>query len=233
MKTSIKLLIGLALFLVVTMFGAAVSIRHQFDSIDKSDKYARWQKKPLPAFQNVHISGPSAAIVQIEPGKTPRLLADSLGEWKRPTYTYKVERDTLFLKVNPVDGWSFRVEDEDDEWHSPQLVVQLPTLQAVSTVNALCQIHEFEGDALTVNQSGKGGITLIEHVRYNQLTASLTGRNQLVLYGINNNIQKGTITARDSSRLFQYTDFKQGLILTADPTAKLRLTGKALQQVKE
>ncbi|RYF65283.1 MAG: hypothetical protein EOO39_25130 [Cytophagaceae bacterium] len=233
MKTSIKLLIGLALSLVIAMFGAAVSIRHQFDSIDKSDPYSRWQKKELPLFHSVQITGPSAATVQVEPGKTTRLLFDSLANWKKPTYTYKVERDTLFLQLNPAEGWLFRADDEDDEWHNPQLVVQMPSLQAVSTVNANCQIHEFKGDVLTINQEGKGGSTLVEQVKLNQLTASLSGRNQLVLYGINNNIQKGTITARDSSRLFQYTDFKQGLMLTASPTAKLRLTGKALQQAQE
>ena len=78
MKTSLKLLIGLALTLLIAMFGAAISLRNQYDKLDKSDKYASWQKKSLPAFRAVHITGPSAALVQIEPGSTPRLLSDSL-----------------------------------------------------------------------------------------------------------------------------------------------------------
>lgn len=232
MKTSIKLLIGLALTLIVVMFGAAVTLRSQYDKLDKTDKYARWQKKPLPAFQAVAITGPSAAIVQIEPGATTRLLADTLGRWKKPTYTYRVERDTLFLQLNPVDGWNLDVHDEDDEWHSPQIVVQLPALTAVSTTNVLCQIHDFNGAILRVNLAGKGGRTAFEHLKYNQLTATMLGHNQLTLYGINNTIAQATISARDSSRLFQYTDFTQGLTITADPAATLRLTGKALQQVK-
>ncbi|WP_375445074.1 hypothetical protein [uncultured Fibrella sp.] len=233
MKTSIKLLLGLALALIIAMFGAAISIRHQFDSIDKSDKYSRWQKKPLSTFHAVQITGPSAAVVQIEPGNSTRLLADTINPWKKSTYSYRVERDTLFLHVNPAEGWSFRVDDEDDEWHNPQFVVQLPLLQAVSTINANCQIHEFKGDGLTLTQRGKGGTTLVEHVRFNQLTALLSGRNQLVLRDSTNSLVKGAITARDSSRLFQYTNFQQGLSIVTDPTVKLRLTGKALQQIQQ
>ncbi|MBO0948036.1 hypothetical protein [Fibrella forsythiae] len=233
MKTSIKLLIGLALSLVIAMFGAAVSIHHQFDSIDQSDTYSRWQKKQLPLFHAVQITGPSAAIVQIEPGNTTRLLIDSLGQYKKPTYTYQVERDTLFLQINPAEGWFFRVDDEDDEWRNPQLVVQVPTLRAVSTVNANCQIHNFKGDVLTLTQGGKGGSTSLDHLTYDQLNASLSEHNQLTFPKFNNGISKAAITLGDSSRLFQYSDFKQGLTLTASPTAKLRLTGKALQQVQQ
>lgn len=233
MKTSIKLLIGLALTLVIAMFGAAISLRSQYDKLDKNDKYAGWQKELLPLFRAVHITGPSAAIVQIEPGAITRLLVDSLRASNRTTYTYRVERDTLFLQLNLMNDWIFRVEDEDDEWHNPQIVVQVPALTAVSTQNALCQIHDLNGDVLTLKQAGKGGRIILEHLKFNQLTASLSGKNQLVLYGINNRIANANITARDSSRLFQYTNFQQGLTLTADPTAKLRLTGKALQQIQQ
>ena len=233
MKTSLKLLIGLALTLLVTMFGAAISLRNQYDKLDKSDKYASWQKKPLPAFRAVKITGPSAALVQIEPGARPRLLADSLSILKTTTYTYRVERDTLFLQLAPLEGRNFRVEDEDDERHNPQIVVQVPTLTAVSTVNALCQIHDFKGDILTLKQGGNGGKILIEHLRMNQLTALLSAKNQLVLYGINNRIDRANITARDTARVFQYTNFREGLTLTTDSTVELRLTGKALQQVQQ
>ena len=232
MKTSLKLLIGLVLCLIIAMFGAAISLRNQYDKLDKSDRYASWQKKSLPAFRAVKITGPSAAIVLIEPGASPRLLCDSLAQPKNTTYTSRVESDTLFLQVAPIAGWNFRIEDEDDEWHSPQIVVQVPTLTAVSTVNALCQIHNFKGENLTLKQNGKGGKILLEHLKMNQLTASLSGQNQLVLYGINNRIDRANITARNSARVFQYTDFQEGLTLTADSTVKLRLTGKALQQIQ-
>lgn len=233
MKTSTKLLISLAIGLVIAMFGAAVSIRHQYDSIDKKDKYSRWQKKPLPVFHTVEITGPSVAVVQIEPGMTTRLLTDSLGLWKKTTYTYRVGHDTLFLAINPVEGWAFNVDDEEDTWLNPQVVVQLPVLKGVSTVNAFCQIHNFKGDVLTLKQVGKGGSTVVQHLTYNQLNASLSGHNQLTLRSTNNTIARATITARDSSRLFQYSNFKQGLTLIADPTARIRLTGKAVQQLQQ
>ncbi len=233
MKTSIKLLIGLALGLVASMFGAAISIRQQFDKMDKSDVYSRWQQKQLPPFQAVHITGPSAAIVQIEPGTATRLLADSLNDRKKTTYTYKVERDTLFLHLNPMEDWDFNVRDESHDWYLPQIVVQSPTLTSVSTTDANCQIHYIKGDVLTLSQRGRGGSVAIENMQLRQLAASLSARSQLTLYGINNKIKQGVITVRDSARLFQYTDFTQGLTIKADPTAQLQLTGKALQQIQQ
>ncbi|MEZ0540089.1 hypothetical protein [Fibrella arboris] len=232
MKTSIKLLLGLGLALLIAMFGAAVSIQHQYDSIDKSDKYSRWQKKPLLPFHAVSISGPSAAVVLIEPGNTTRLLVDSLGLWRKPMYTYKVDRDTLFLHLSPMEGWTFNDYVTNGDWNDPQLVVQLPKLVAVSTTNSLCQIAGFKGDVLALQQTIKGNM-LVKQLTYNQLHAALSGRNRLLVYGVKNKIGKAIISVRDSSQFSHDADFLQGLTLTADPTAKLRLTGKALQQVKE
>jgi len=232
MTTSVKLLLGLALCLLVAMFGAATSIRQQFDSIDKSDKYARWQKKPLPPFHSVQIAGPSAAVVQIEPGKTTRLLADSVQTWKRATYAIRVERDTLFLDVNPVAGWPFDEYVNSEEWNDPQFVVQLPQLVSVSTRNAICQVQDFTGTVLTLQQRIRGNI-LVKHLTYNQLHASISGRNHLEIYGKRNRIGKGVITARDSSYFKQETNFLDGLTLSVDPSVKLELTGKALQQVQQ
>ena len=234
MKTSVKLLLALALTLIVGMFGAAMSIRHQYDSLDKLDPYARWQKRPLPAFSVVHLSGPSSAMVQVEPGKTSRLLVDSaLNHSGSDGFTYHVERDTLFMQMAPVKDWYFRPEDEDDYWHGVQYVVQTPSLKAISTVNAYCQLCDVITPTLTLQQRGSGGRLTLNHVQTKQLTASLSGKNQLTFQEFNNQIDRASITVRDSARLHQYSDFTKGFTLQADSTAQLRLTGKALRQVRE
>lgn len=233
MKTSIKLLIILALGLLVALFGAAISIRQQFDSIDKNDPYARWQKKSLPTFSAIQITGPSALMVQIEPGNTTRLLADTLNKWRQVAYTYHVDRDTLFLTIAPAAGWLLRPEDTDDEWRNPQLIVQAPALTAVSATNAVCQISDLQGNLLTLTQGGKAGRMTLEHLNYNQLNASLSSQCQLTIRSFNNRISRANITVRDSARLFQYSDFTNGFTLQADSTAMLRLTGKALRQMRE
>lgn len=230
MKTSFKLLIGSFLIIVATMFGAAISLRRQYDSIDKTDTYARWKKVTLPAFRVVQLSGPSPAMVQIQPGKTTRLLVDTLRRDEQQPYQYRVERDTLFMTVGLLEGWQFRPEDEDDEIQNARLVVEVPALTAVSTSNANCQIVNYKGEALALQQTGKGGRTLLDNVTFGQLTASLSGRNQLTIAAINNKISQAAITLRDSARLHQYKDFQKGLILTASPAASLHLTGQALAQ---
>ncbi|MBO0936848.1 hypothetical protein J2I47_09860 [Fibrella sp. HMF5335] len=233
MKLSLKLLIALTLTLIVGMFGAAISMRRQYDLLDKSDPYARWQKKSLPAFSVVEITGPSSAMVQIEPGKTSRLLIDSsLNHSGKDGYTYRVQHDTLFMHMTPVTDWNFRPEDDDDNWHGVQYVVQVPSLKALLTVNAYCQLCDVITPTLTLQQRGIGGRLTLNHVQTKYLTASLSGRNQLTFQEFNNQIAQANITVRDSARLHQYSNFSNGLTLQADSTAQLRLTGKALRQAK-
>jgi hypothetical protein len=233
MKNSLKLLTGTLLVIVVAMFGAAVSLRKQYDSFDKTDRYARWKKQALGTFRAVQIEGASWAMVQLEPGKAARLLTDTLDQADGLSYTHKVARDTLFLRIDPVDGWQFRPDDEDDAIRGPQLVVQSPTLTAVSTRNANCQILDHTGTSLAIEQRGLGGRTLLEHVKYEQLTASLSGRNQLTLAHFNNKISNASITLTDSARLHQYCDVSGTFSLRAAPGTSVRLTGRAVQQVNK
>ncbi|MBO0934810.1 hypothetical protein [Fibrella aquatilis] len=234
MNTSTKLLISLLLSLVAAMFVAAISLRHQYDSFDKKDPYARWQKKPLPNFSVVAITGPSSAMVQVEPGKTCRLLVDTSGNHSgKDGYTYRVERDTLFMQMAPVNGWDFRPDDEDDNWHGVHYVVQISSLRALSTTNVYCQLCDVVTPTLTLQQQGLGGRLLLNHVQTKNLIASLSGHNQLTFQEFNNQIAQANVTVRDSARLHQYSDFVNGFTLQADSTAQLRLTGKALGQVKQ
>jgi hypothetical protein len=233
MKTSLKLLIGTLLLLIVAMFGAAISVRKQYDSLDKTDRYARWKKEALPPFRVVQLVGPSAAVVQIEAAGANRLLHDPLNSSDtKPIYTAKVERDTLFLKINPVEGWQFRPDDEDDDIHGTQIVVQCNALRAIETIDAHCQLDNYTiGDSLTIRQRGKGGRMVLDYVKFKQLTASLSGKSQLTTSRLNTKIGQATISLADSARLHQYSDFPSGLSLSASPTASLRLTGRAVQQL--
>ena len=233
MKTSFKLLISLALGLIVAMFGAAISIRQQYDSIDKSDPYARWQKQVIPSFRVVQVIGPSAAIVQIEPGNTTRILADSVNEWRALQYTQRVAHDTLFLAIKPKIGGQLPLEDDDDQWSNAQLIVQTSMLLAVITHDANCRVSDFLGNVLTLTQNGKAGRITLEHLDYKQLNASLSGKNQLTIRPEQNRLGHANITVRDSARLYQYSDFTSGFTLQADSTTMLRLTGKALRQMRE
>lgn len=238
MKTSVKLLLGLLLGLIVAMFGAAISISHQLDKLDKKDAYAQWKKTPLSAFRAIHITGPSPAVVQIEPGPAPRLVINPQNDPEETTYTYRVERDTLFLHLNPVvssdylDAY-YTWNDLQREWEDPQIVVQLPGLTAVSTNQARCQIRQLSGDSLAVNQQGQEGYILLDKLVVGQLNASLSGHSRLVVFGSGSQIGRGIFAVRDKAQLFQYAAYPQGLTITADSTAQLHLMGKSFQQMRQ
>ena len=232
MKTSSKLLIALAICLVAAMFIAAISIRHQYDSIDKNDLYTRWKKQPLSPFRVLQVSGPSAARLQVEPGKTARMLADTLNDQSHVVYTTRVLHDTLFLHIEAINDWPLDPNDLDDGAYYPQLIVQTPTLMAVQVQNANCQIVDVQSESLVIRQLGEAGKVRLANLHVGQLTASLQAHNQLTIAAPANDIANATITVSDSARLFQYVDFRRGMTLTASPAATLRLTGKALRQVR-
>jgi hypothetical protein len=235
MKLSLKLLIALALTLIVGMFGAAISVRHQYDSFDKSDPYARWQRRAVPSFRAVLLTGPSSTVVQIEPGNTTRILADTANGWREMNYTQRVEHDTLFLTIKPKKGWELRPDDDDDndQWVNAQVVVQTPKFLVLVNRDANCRVSDFQGNVLTLTQDGKAGRITLEHLDYRQLNASLSGNNLLTIRPEQNRFDRGNITVRDSARLYQYRDFTSGFRLQADSTATLRLTGKAVRQMRE
>jgi hypothetical protein len=232
MKTSVKLLLGTLLLVVAAMFGAAISLRKQYDAIDKTDPYARWKKIPLGTFRAVSINAQSPMLVQVERGDVPQLLEDSQNRWQEAAYTYKVERDTLFLTLNAAKDWYLNPEDTNDDIETARLVVQMPMLQAVSTLNANCQILDHTGTSLSIEQRGRGGRTLLEHVRYEQLTARLTGLNQLTVRAMNNKITNAAITLADSARLHQYSNIAGTFSVDAAPGTSVRLTGQTLTKVK-
>lgn len=173
MKTSTKLLISLFLSFVTAMFVAAISLRHQYDSFDKNDPYARWHGQAMPSFRAVQINGPSSALVQIEPGKTTRILTDTLNEWRKTAYTARVKHDTLFVQLKPTKG-KLQRDAMTDDWRNPELIIQMPALMAVTTTNANCRIAAFTGDALTLQQLGKeGNLSLIQ--------ATVQATNRLII----------------------------------------------------
>ncbi len=155
MKTSIKLLISLALGLVIAMFGAAISIRHQFDkSIRKICMPVGRKSRFLLSI--LTSQGPQRLLCRLSRAAT-RFLTDSLSVEKNDLYVpgrarYVVSGD------QPRRGMGFNVDDEEDTWLNPQVVVQLPVLKGVSTVNALCQIHNFKGDVLTLKPGRAKGV---------------------------------------------------------------------------
>ncbi len=230
MKTSHKLLLGLALFLVVLMGVSATVLRKQFDGIDTTNPRARWQTRPLPVFSAVVITGPTSAIVQIEQGETTRLLADTLNRMENTPYTYRVANDTLFLQVGLVPGWKFRPDATDDQAHTPQLVVQTPRLNTVLTTNADCQIVGWKSPSLTLSQRGQGGRIMLTGNTLDILSTAQTGKTLLVIETMTNRITNGNFTLLDSASLFQDAEFSGKIAIRAAPASTLRLRGKSLIQ---
>ncbi|MEZ0610321.1 hypothetical protein ACAW74_17530 [Fibrella sp. WM1] len=233
MKTSSKLLLGLLLGLIIASFGAAISLRQQYDALDKSDKYGRWKKVALPPFRAIKISGPSGRSVDIERAATTRLLVDTLNVDTElgAGYVAKVVNDTLLLTLTSDTHQRPSTDYEAD--YRPTIRVQCPALTSVTTIDASAQVGDFSGATLTLAQLGKTGDISLKKVQFQQLTASLAGKNHLTITKDGNRIGQAAIMLRDSSHLYQHSDFSQGFTLDAAPGTLVQLTGKAMGQVRK
>ncbi|CCH01596.1 hypothetical protein FAES_3589 [Fibrella aestuarina BUZ 2] len=233
MKTSSKLLLGLLLGLVVATFGATISLRRQYDALDKSDKYGRWKKVPLAAFRAIKISGPFERSVEIERAATTRLLVDTLsvGTDTKAGYVANVVNDTLLLTLKPEP--QRRPSTDYEGAYRPAIRVQCPALTSLTTIDASAQLSDFAGATLTLTQLGKTGDLSLKKVQFQQLTALLAGKNHLTIAKDGNRIEQAAITLRDSSSLHQYNEFSKGFTLDAAPGTSLQLTGKAMAQVRK
>lgn len=233
MTLSSKLLLGLLLGLIVAMFGATISLRRQYDALDKSDKYGRWKKIELPSFRAIKISGASTGPnVEIERAATSRLLVDTLNAGtKKAGYVARVVNDTLLLMLAP--DRSDRPTTNYEAKFKPRIRVQCPVLTSLNTTEASAVVDGFTGESLTLGQRGNRSEVNLKRVRFQQLTASLAGRSQLTITKEGNQIETAAITLRDSSRLHQHTDFGKSFTLDAAPGTLLLLTGKAMAQAQQ
>ncbi|MBC8152316.1 MAG: hypothetical protein H7Z72_05340 [Bacteroidetes bacterium] len=231
MKTSIKLLIGIAIAVLLTMVGTGWSFRHQYDQLDHSDPFAQYSRQTLPVFRVLRVVGSPGEVFLVQPGSAPTLRINSRFQQK---IAYRIVGDTLVVQYTPTDG-----ELTDDRGIRagdalsglPLAVVAVPALQTVLVENATCKLANWKLASLTISQTGPNGATELGNTIIDDLQATVSGGSLLRTAG-KNAINRATVMVKNKATFVAGEHTFAALQLRADSTATVTLPGSLLAKIR-
>ena len=231
MKTSIKLLIGIAIAVLLTMIGAGWSFRRQYDQLDHSDTYAQYSRQTLPPFRVLKVVGSPGELFLVQPGRRSTLRVRSDFQMK---ISYESLGDTLLVRYEPDTNQS--VDDRGVSAGTalsatPIAVLSLPALPSIRVENATCLLANWQATSLTVAQTGRNGALGLRHLSIGELDATVAG-GSLLRAEAQNRIGRATVTVRDQAIFIADSPVFNSLTLRADPAATVKLPGALLAKIR-
>lgn len=230
MKTSIKLLLGIAIAVLLTMVGTGWSFRQQYDQLDHSDPFAQFSRQKLPAFRVLKVIGSQGERFLLQPGASPVLR---IHPEHQSEVTYKIAGDTLLIRytLSYPDNDYNDLRAGDALQIRPTVVISAPAIQAVTVERATCKLANWQLANLTLAQTGPKGAFALENMIIGALQATMTG-NSLLSAEAKNTIGQAKVTINGrASFIVGKTNFTS-LQLRADSTATVQMPGALLAKIK-
>ncbi len=223
MKTSNILLLSLLAFVLLSMVGANLSLKQQFDSIDWSNPYRGYTRDSLPAFKYLKITGIPSRYVAIESGETFEIWKANK-ENQQFTLGWELHGDTLVVvqKEEPSD-FSYNSESIF-EW-SPDAYIKVPDIEGIYSSSRL-RITGLKGSSLDVFQEGSK--MLFNQNALDSLRILGTSNSFLTLDSTNQ-IGVASIQMRNTSSLIIEKNAVKSLHLQADSITQIRVPGYLLR----
>ncbi len=228
MKTSNVLIIALFGFLLLSTIGVNYSLKSVYDNIDFADPYRGYSADTLTAFKYIKLDGKNFGVVSIQPGETFEVRAmnmqnrpDSLrAEWRS-------NGDTLSVNLSSNSDFKERFYDEGSFKGKPILYIFAPTLSGVYSHGIVSVIKDWQGESLTIKQSGKGVMLSKNRIGELSLRTDLGG---YVNFDSENMINSATLEMRDSSTLVVQKNVFDSFQMQVDSTVQVTLPGSLLRK---
>jgi len=153
MKKATWMLVILGTFLFLSVIASNLILRHQFNSIDKSDPFWNYTKLTTGSFHHIMLSGSNETRVVFSPGR-----AGSVGvlnywesEMRRRVHA-SIAHDTLFVHMDDrADPPNLR------EWMKFRVLIAIsaPDIYSVNARNANLDMLKMKQQNITIELSGK------------------------------------------------------------------------------
>ncbi|RCR68527.1 hypothetical protein [Larkinella punicea] len=225
MKTSNKLLIALFTIGLLTLIGANVALRTEYNKIDFNDQFYGLSAMELKPFRVLKLEGNNAGLISVQTGKTTEIR---LPEKAKKQFTFRSQGDTLLVSYKPENvPWRSQANQYFDA--IPAAVFLTPTLQTLITSKVSCNVNHLTVDQLTVLQKNAG--VLLTNSRISSLTVTNEQGSELHTKPTNH-IGTALITSRDSSVFKAERDIFGTLALQTDSLATVNVPGGLLKKLQ-
>lgn len=228
MKTSHILL---ALITVITLTGMVATdllIKQQYDKIDWRNTYQDFKKQDLPNAHHWVVTGtPTSEIIVVKTIDKPQAL---IAPDEVKFYRVRLQGDTAFVSFTP-DYSGYRNSPRDDAGRElgAQLILRLPSFQALTVNNARLTLSDLSTDSLTVSLSQS---------RLRTHKVAVSGRfrlnaaqNSFAMLGSDQYKSLQAVVA-DSSGMQLNDSRVDAFVRTVSPKAEIQLKGQSLKWLK-
>lgn len=226
MKTSNKLLFAIFTIGLLTLFGANVALKKEYDKIDFNDPFNGLSTMNLKPFRVLKLEGNNVGLISVQTGKATEIRLD---EKAKELFTFRPQGDTLVVIYKPESApWQSRASHYFDAM--PVAVFLTPTLQTLITSKASCNVNHLNVDQLTILQENAG--VMLTNSTIGTLTVTNTQGSELHTKPTNR-VETAFITSRDSSAFKAERDIFGALTLQSDSLAKVNVPGGLLKKLKQ
>jgi hypothetical protein len=227
MKKSNILLTCLIAFTFLAMIGSGLSVKSEFDKIDRNDPYSGFQKTALADFKYVKLTGNYYGMTSVSNGpKSEIKVWDIKNDDKSPVVTWTIISDTLVVNYRK-DGEK-AISDRNSFNQTPNVYIVVPKLSGVYSDGILTAIQGVKADSLSIVQRGFGVILRDNQLR--QLTASVHAGANLIMES-KNQMSQTTIHATDSCSVQIDKDVFNSFSLKTDNSVQVKLPGSLLHKM--
>lgn len=228
MKTSHILL---ALITVVTLTGMVTTdllLKQQYDRTDWRNTYQDFEKRDLPKARHWVIEGtPTSEIIVVKTIDKPQAL---IAPDKIKFYRVRLQGDTAFVSFTPdYSGYQNSPQGDAGRELGAQLILRLPSFQALTVENARLTLSNLSTDSLTVSLSQS---------RLRTHKVAISGRfrlnaaqNSFAMLGLDQYKSLQAVVA-DSSGMQLNDSRVDAFVRTVSPKAEIQLKGQALKWLK-
>ena len=231
MKTSNLLLLGLLLLLFIAMIGVDLSLKKEFERIDRNDPYYGYSRDSLKPFKYVKLSGSNFTLTQIQPGKQFEIRKSDFEEYtKNSKIEWEVISDTLYVnfikskEYNP----SFNIYQELNQ--GVGIYILAPKLSGINSAEIVCKVNKWPSGDFNVIQSGSGMHLLNNSFDHLDIVSRKRGY-VAILDG--NRLGNTKVQVRDTSSFRADKDVFKSFQMQADSMTSVTLPGSLLNKNKD
>ncbi|HEV7380728.1 MAG TPA: hypothetical protein VGN64_13100 [Dyadobacter sp.] len=227
MKKSNILIICLIAFSFIAMIGSGLTLKSQFDKIDRKDPYYLFDKTTLGDFKYIRLSGNYHGTTKIMHGTEPKIMVAVIkNDDKTPIVTWKMSRDTLVINYKMTGNVAGFEEHQYDQL--PNVYVVAPHLSGVFSQGITTFIENIKADSFALEQKGFG--VILKDNNFKKLTSTvISGANLTIVK--KNNLEQTKLRVTDSSSVHIESDTFRSFQLTTDDSVQLNFPASLFKKI--
>ena len=223
MKTSNKLLIGIAFLTLFAMLGSNLEIQAKYKKIKTDDLFPGYISKSVTPFHVIVLKGNLNGFVEIQAGKTNEIKAHPVFD---KNVKSEIHGDTL--KVSLMYPKRNNFTETNVPGYGPTIHIDASNLTEVISTDISYKIKGLKTAQLKLNANG--GYTLLDSTNLDNVTA-VYRKEAILKIADNNKLGRTDIHIRDKSELDIEKNIFTSLDMDIDSTARVTVPGNMLYKL--